>query len=41
MGFVEVVDKKECNYTGKTVAVYKITQNGLEQANMNHIPRID
>ena len=40
-GFVEVVDKKKCNYTGKTVAVYKITQKGIEQANINHIPRID
>ncbi len=41
MGFVEVVDKKKCDYTGKTVAVYKITYNGLIQANISHIPRID
>ncbi len=41
MGIVEVVGKKKCNYTGKMVAVYKITQEGFEQLNMNHIPRLD
>ena len=41
MGIVKVVGKKKCNYTGKMVAVYKITQEGFEQLNMNHIPRLD
>lgn len=40
MGIVEVVGKKKCNYTGKMVAVYKITQEGFEQLNFNHIPII-
>ena len=40
MGIVEVIEKKKCNYTGKMVAVYKITQRGFEQLNMNHIPVI-
>ena len=30
MGFVKVIDKKKCEYTGKTVAVYERTQNGFE-----------
>ena len=41
MGIVEVVGKKKCNYTGKMVAIYKITQEGFEQLNFNHIPRLD
>ena len=41
MGIVEVVGKKKCSYSGKMVAVYKITQEGFEQLNMNHIPRLD
>ena len=40
MGIVEVIGKKKCNYTGKMVAVYRITQEGFEQLNMNHIPTI-
>ena len=40
MGIVEVVGKKKCSYSGKMVAVYKITQEGFEQLNMNHIPSI-
>ena len=40
MGIVEVIGKKKCNYTGKMVAVYKITQYGFEQLNINHIPTI-
>ena len=31
MGFVEVIDKKKCDYTGKTVAVYQITPEGIER----------
>ncbi len=41
MGIVEVVGKKKCSYSGKMVAVYKITQEGFEQLNMNHIPRLN
>ena len=41
MGYVKVVDKRKCQYTGKQVAVYRITQAGLEAANMEHIPRLD
>lgn len=41
MEYVEVVDKKKCQYTGKQVAVYRMTQKGFETLNMQHIPRID
>lgn len=41
MGYVKAVDKKKCEYTGKTVAVYKRTQAGFEAINYQHIPRID
>lgn len=41
MGFVKAVDKKKCEYTGKTVAVYEITPEGIEKRYMEHIPRID
>lgn len=40
MGLVKVIDKKKCNYTGKTVAVYEITPKGIEKRFENHIPRI-
>lgn len=41
MGYVEETAKKTCQYTGKAVTVYKITQKGYEAINYNHIPRID
>lgn len=41
MGLVKVIDKKKCQYSGKTVAVYEITTKGIEQRYMQHIPRID
>lgn len=41
MGYVKAVDKKKCEYTGKTVAVYGRTQAGFETINYQHIPRID
>ena len=41
MGYVKVTDKVKCEYTGKTVAMYEITQNGFEALNYEHIPRID
>lgn len=41
MGYVEETAKKTCEYTGKAVTVYKITQKGYEAFNYNHIPRID
>lgn len=41
MGYVKAIDKKKCSYTGKTVAVYKRTQQGFEALNYEHIPRID
>ena len=41
MGYVKAVDKKKCEYTGKTVAVYERTQVGFEAINYQHIPRID
>ena len=31
MGLVRVVDKTKCEYTGKTVAVYEITPEGIER----------
>lgn len=41
IGLVEAISKKKCDYTGKMVAVYKLTQKGFETINMNHIPRLD
>lgn len=41
MGYVKVVDKRKCKYTGKQVAVYGMTQKGFEALNYEHIPRID
>lgn len=40
MGLVEVTRKEKCKYTGKMVAVYKITTKGKAQRNENHIQRI-
>lgn len=40
MGFVKVIDKKKCEYTGKKVAIYRRTQEGFEAINMQHIPQI-
>ncbi len=31
MGLVKVIDKKKCEYTGKKVAVYEITPEGIEK----------
>lgn len=31
MGLVQVIDKKKCDYTGKMVAVYQITLEGIER----------
>lgn len=36
MELVRVVDKKKCEYTGKTVAVYEITAQGIEQRYMRN-----
>lgn len=41
MGFVKVVDKKKCEWTGKTVAVYELNPKGIEERFSKHIPRID
>lgn len=41
MGYVKAIDKKKCQYTGKTVAIYERTQKGFEAINYNHIPKID
>lgn len=41
IGYVKIVAKVKCEYTGKTVAEYEITQNGFEALNYEHIPRID
>ena len=41
MGLVKVIDKRKCEYTGKTVAEYEITPEGIEKRYMEHIPRID
>lgn len=41
MGLVNVIGKKKCDYTGKTVAVYEITPKGIETRYENHIPRLD
>ncbi len=41
MGYVRTVNKKKCEYTGKTVAVYERTEKGYIAINMQHIPRID
>ena len=40
MGFVEVIGKEKCKYTGKMVAIYRISQLGFEAINMGHIPTI-
>lgn len=31
MGLVKSIDKKKCQFTGKTVAVYEITPEGIEK----------
>lgn len=43
MGYVKVIDKKKCKWTGKTVSVYKQTTEAekWEMANECHIPHID
>lgn len=41
MELVKVIDKKKCQYSGKTVAVYEITSKGIEQRYAQHIPRVD
>lgn len=41
MKMVKAVDKRKCEYTGKTVAVYERTEKGFIALNMNHISRID
>lgn len=41
MELVKVIDKKKCQYSGKTVAVYEITPKGIEQRYEQHIPRLD
>lgn len=41
MGYVKAIDKKKCQYTGKTVAVYERTEKGFIAINMSHISRID
>lgn len=41
MGYVKAIDKKKCQYTSKTVAVYERTEKGFIAINMNHISRID
>lgn len=41
MGMVKAIDKRKCEYTGKTVAVYERTLKGFEALNMNHIPKIN
>lgn len=41
MGLVKVIEKTKCKYTGKTVAVYEITSEGIEKRYIKHIPRID
>lgn len=40
MGYVRVIDKKKCDYTGKNVAVYEITAEGIGERYSNHIPGI-
>lgn len=40
MELVRVVDKKKCDYTGKMVAVYEITQEGMKVIYRNHISSI-
>lgn len=41
MELVKVIDKKKCQYSGKTVAIYEITAKGIEQRYTQHIPRVD
>lgn len=41
MGLVEVIDKKKCEYTGKTVAVYGITAEGIKERYKQYISKID
>lgn len=39
MGLVKALNKVKCEYTGKTVAVYDITPEGIEKRYSNHIVR--
>ena len=41
LGYVKIAGKVKCEYTGKTVAKYEITQAGNEALNYEHITRID
>ena len=41
MGYVKAIDKKKCEYTGKSVAVYERTERGFIAINMNHISKIN
>ena len=41
IGLVKVIDKRKCEYTGKKVAIYEITPEGIEKRYMEHISRID
>ena len=40
IGMVKAIDKRKCEYTGKTVAVYERTEKGFIALNMNHIPKV-
>ena len=42
-GIVKAIDKKKCEYTGKTVAVYEKVNNleNMIEDNINHIPVIN
>lgn len=42
-GIVKAFNKKKCEYTGKTVAVYERVDNlnKMISENMEHIPRLD
>lgn len=35
MGLVKVIEKKKCQYSGKTVAVYEITVEGIKKRYIN------
>lgn len=41
MGYVKSISKKKCIYTGKMVAIYEITAEGIEKRYSKHIPRIN
>ena len=39
MGLVKVIEKRKCQYTGKTVAIYEITVEGIKKRYKENIQK--